>query len=54
MYTSGTPPEAAILKAWLSPNMAAASDIATFGHVVANKELHNNSVHIVLLNLKEN
>ena len=33
-----TPLEAAILKAWLSPNMAAASDVATFGHVVANKE----------------
>ena len=39
MFTSGTPPEAAIFKAWLSPNMAAASDVATFRHVVANKEL---------------
>ena len=32
------PPEAAILKAWLSPNMAAASDVATFGHMLPNKE----------------
>ena len=42
MFTSGTPPKAAIFKAWLSPNMAAASDVATFGHVVANKEFELN------------